>query len=94
MERVIVLALVVAVLRIGSLGVLGRAAVTVAVWDNRGAQRAVEALFTIVLDGSKVDPVQAYSIDTFRQVRRILAKNPRLHALLERTSVFKEIPKV
>ena len=39
-----------------------RSAITAATWDDRGAQRAVEVFFTVVLDGSKVDFAQAYDI--------------------------------
>ena len=54
-----------------------RAAIAAAVWGESGKLRAVEVLFTVVLDGTQVDPAQAWAVDAFRQVRRLLFKNRR-----------------
>ena len=44
----------------------------------------MEILFAIIMDGSNLDPHQAYVMDAFRTVKRILIKNPQLKSLFEK----------
>ena len=45
--------------------------------------RAVELLFTVVLRGARVDPIQALEVQALESARRLLAKHPDLQGLFQ-----------
>ena len=55
-----------------------RKAIANAVWGRSCRMRSVELLFTVVLRGAGLDPLQALD-----SARRLLAKHPNLQALFE-----------
>ena len=47
-------------------------------YGDRGTQKAIELVFTVVLNGERSDPAQALAVQAFTKVRRLLQKHPCL----------------
>ena len=61
-----------------------RKAVVEALRGQTYKSRAVEILFTVVHDGSRVDPVQRLEVESLLTVLRLLRKTPALEDLFQR----------
>jgi hypothetical protein len=62
-----------------------RKAIARACWGDRCAHKAVELVWTVVLNGAQCDPEQALAVMSFTKIKRLLEKHPQL------MSTFQEV---